>query len=200
MEYIQPLENLIEQFRRLPGIGHKTAVRLAFGVLEFSDEEAQEFTNALLHAKRNIKQCSCCFNISEGDLCPVCLDDSRDRGLICVVEDAKAVMALEKVKDFKGVYHVLHGTISPMNGRGPDQLKIRELVARVDEMGDLVKEVIIATNPTPDGESTALYISRLLQQKGVKTSRLAYGMPVGGDLEYADEVTLFRALEGRREL
>ncbi len=198
MEYIQPLERLIEQFRHLPGIGYKTAVRLAFGVLEYSEEEAAEFASAILSAKRDVGQCSCCFNISEGPLCPVCLDDNRDKSTICVVEDAKALLAIEKVRDYRGVYHVLHGTISPMNGRGPDKLKIKELLDRVDGGG--VAEVIIATNPTPDGESTAMYISKLVRDKGVSVSRLAYGIPVGGDLEYADEVTLFRALEGRQKL
>ncbi len=196
-EYILPLEKLIEQFRKLPGIGKKTAVRLAFSVLEFSNEEAEAFAEAVIGAKSNVHTCSVCQNYSDGELCPVCADPERDRSVICVVEDAKAVMSLEKVKEFGGVYHVLHGAISPMEGIGPDKLRIRELMMRLTEE---VNEVIIATNPTVEGEATAMYLTKLIKPLGIKVSRLAYGIPVGGELEYADEVTLMRALEGRRSM
>lgn len=197
-EYILPLEKLIEQFRRLPGVGKKTAVRYAFAVLNFSEDEAQSFADALMGAKQNVKTCSVCQNISDGDICPVCADEKRDRSVICVVEDAKAVMSLEKVKEFDGVYHVLGGVISPMAQIGPDKLHIRELMARLGD-GE-VKEIIIATNPTVEGEATAMYLTKLIKPLDIKVSRLAYGIPVGGELEYADEVTLMRALEGRRSI
>lgn len=196
-EYILPLEKLIEQFRKLPGIGKKTAVRLAFSVLEFSDADADAFAEAIRGAKANVRACAVCQNFSDGELCPVCADTSRDRSVICVVEDAKAVMSLEKVKEFGGVYHVLHGAISPMEGIGPDKLRIRELMTRLT---DEVSEVIIATNPTVEGEATAMYLTKLIKPLGIKVSRLAYGIPVGGELEFADEVTLMRALEGRRSM
>ena len=196
-EYILPLEKLIEQFRHLPGIGRKTAIRLAFAVLDFTEEEAAAFADAVREAKTGVKSCPICQNISDGDLCPVCRDEKRDRSVICVVEDAKAVMSLEKVKEFGGVYHVLHGSISPMAGIGPDKLRIKELLARLD---DSVKEIIIATNPTVEGEATAMYLTKLIKPFGIQVSRLAYGIPVGGELEYADEVTLMRAIEGRRVL
>ncbi|MCI8386938.1 MAG: recombination protein RecR [Clostridiales bacterium] len=194
-EYILPLEKLIEQFRHLPGIGQKTAVRLAFAVLDFTDDEANAFANAIRGAKENVKTCSICQNISDGELCPVCADENRDRSVICVVEDAKAVMSIEKVREYTGVYHVLHGSISPMAGIGPDKLRIPELLSRLTAD---VREIIIATNPTVEGEATAMYLTKLIKPLGIKVSRLAYGIPVGGDLEYADEVTLMRALEGRR--
>ncbi len=197
-EYIEPLENLITQFQHLSGIGRKTAVRLAFSVLDYSDEEAQRFADAILRAKSDVGTCPVCQNISEGDLCPVCADANRDRSVICVVEDCRAIMSIERVREYRGLYHVLHGALSPMNGITPETLKIKELLARLED-GE-VKEIIIATNPTIEGETTAMYISKLLKNTDVKVSRLAYGVPVGGDLEYADEVTLFRALEGRREL
>lgn len=197
-EYILPLEKLIEQFRRLPGIGKKTAVRLAFAVLDFTDEEAIQFADAVRGAKEQVCTCSVCQNISDGELCSVCRDEKRDRSVICVVEDAKAIMSLEKVKEYGGVYHVLHGAISPMAGIGPDKLKIRELMMR---LGDgTVEEVIIATNPTVEGEATAMYLTKLIKPLGIRVSRLAYGIPVGGELEYADEVTLMRAIEGRRTM
>ena len=195
-EYILPLEKLIEQFRRLPGIGKKTAVRLAFSVLDFTAEEAEAFADAIRGAKEQVKTCRICQNISDGELCPVCADENRDRSVICVVEDAKAVMSLEKVREYGGVYHVLHGVISPMAGIGPDKLRIGELMARLGD--DTVKEVIIATNPTVECEATAMYLTKLIKPLGIKVSRLAYGIPVGGELEYADEVTLMRAIEGRR--
>ncbi len=197
-EYIAPLERLIEQFRSLKGIGKKTATRLAFCILDFSEEQTERFTDAVLDAKRSIRRCSRCFNISEGDICDICSDDRRDRATVCVVEDARAVMAFEKVKEYNGVYHVLGGSISPMDGIGPDELNIKELVSRVANDG--VQEVILATNPTIEGETTAMYISKLLKPFEIKVSRLAYGVPVGGDLEYADEVTLFRAMEGRKNM
>lgn len=195
-EYILPLEKLIEQFRHLPGIGQKTAVRLAFAVLDFTKEEADAFADAVRGAKENVKTCRVCQNISDGEVCPICADSERDRSVICVVEDAKAVLSLEKVREYNGVYHVLHGTISPMAGIGPDKLRIAELLARLN--GGEVHEIIIATNPTVEGEATAMYLTKLIKPLGIKVSRLAYGIPVGGELEYADEVTLMRALEGRR--
>ena len=197
-EYIEPLENLISQFQHLSGIGRKTAVRLAFSVLDYSEEEAQSFADAIMRAKKDVATCPVCQNISEGDLCPVCADATRDRSVICVVEDCRAIMSIERVREYRGLYHVLHGALSPMNGITPETLKIKELLARLED-GE-VKEIIIATNPTIEGETTAMYISKLLKNTNVKVSRLAYGVPVGGDLEYADEVTLFRALEGRREI
>lgn len=197
-EFVAPLQELVDRFRRLPGIGGKSAVRLAFAVMELSDEEAEAFAAAIVSAKRDICLCPSCCNISTDGLCPVCADDTRDGSTICVVEDAKAVMALEKVHDYRGLYHVLGGVLSPMNGIGPERLHIRELLARLSD--DTVKEVIVATNPTVEGEATAMYLSKILKPLGITTSRLAYGIPVGGDLEYADEVTLHRALEGRRPI
>lgn len=197
-EFILPLERLIEQFRKLPGIGKKTAVRLAFEVLEFSPEEAEEFANAVRGVKEHVHTCSVCQNISEGELCGICSDTERDRSVICVVEDARALMSIEKVREYGGVYHVLHGAISPMQGIGPDKLRIKELIAR---LGDgTVTEVIIATNPTVEGEATAMYLTKLIKPLGIRVTRLAYGVPVGGELEFADEVTLMRAIEGRRTM
>lgn len=197
-DFVAPLQNLVDRFRALPGIGGKTAVRLAFAVMESSDEEAAAFADAILRAKQDIHLCADCCNISTHELCPVCADDGRDRSLICVVEDARAVLALERVHEYRGLYHVLGGALSPMNGIGPEQLHIRELLARLGD--DTVKEIIVATNPTVEGEATAMYLSKILKPLGVTISRLAYGIPVGGDLEYADEVTLHRAIEGRRPL
>ncbi len=197
-DYIEPLELLVEQFRRLPGVGRKSAVRMAFGVVEMSQEEAEAFIGTLTEARARLQTCTVCGNISEGALCPICADPRRDTSVICVVEDAKALLAMERVKDFRGVYHVLGGTISPIHGRGPDDLAIASLLERVKAGG--VSEVIVATNPTLDGETTALYLSRLLKPLGVRTTRLAYGIPVGGDLDYADEMTLLRAMDGRKEL
>lgn len=194
---VPPLEVLVEKFESLPGIGHKTAQRLAYHILDMSQAEAQAFAQAITEAHEKIHYCSVCCNLTDGDLCPVCRSGVRDSSLICVVEEPKDVFALERAGDFSGRYHVLHGAISPLSGIGPDQLKIKELLAR---MGPEVQEVIMATNPTVEGEATAMYISRLLKPLGVRVTRLAYGIPVGGDLEYADEVTLQRALEGRREL
>ncbi len=196
--YILPLEKLIEQFERLPGIGHKTAVRLAFSVLEGSEDDAQAFAQALLDAKQKIRRCRICQNISDSEVCSVCSDPKRDNSIICVVEDSKAVMALERVKEYNGLYHVLHGALSPMDGIGPDALTIRELIARLSDGN--VKEILLATNPNIEGETTAVYLSKLIKPLGIRISRLAYGVPVGGDIDYADEVTLFRAIEGRRDL
>ncbi len=198
IDYILPLQKLIEQFGSLPGVGRKTATRLALSVLDLTDEQAEEFARAILAAKREIKKCSICGNICVGDMCDICSDDKRDRSLVCVVEDAKAVMAFERVREFNGVYHVLEGVLSPINGVGPDDINIYGLLKRIHE--GTVSEIIVATNPNVEGEATAMYISRLVSDLGVKVTRLAYGVPVGGDLEYADEVTLHRAIEGRREM
>lgn len=194
-EYLPPLEKLIEQFRRLPGVGRKSAARMAFAVLDMPIEAVERFSAALVDAKNEVHKCSVCGNLSVDEKCPICEDETRDRSVICVVEDAKAVLAIEKARKFRGVYHVLGGVISPINGITPDKLSISELIKRA---ADGVSEVIIATNPTVEGETTATYISSLLKNFGVTVSRLAYGIPVGGDIEYADEVTLTRAIEGRR--
>ena len=196
--YAAPLENLIEQFQRLPGIGHKSAQRLAFYVLGLPEGGAEAFAQAILDARGSIHTCRVCQNLTEGELCPICADPTRDAGTICVVTDPKDLIAIERTREYHGLYHVLHGVISPMSDVGPEQLKIKELLQRVAQ-GD-VKEIIMATNPDTEGETTALYIGRLLKPFGVKVTRLAYGVPVGGHLEFSDEVTLTRALEGRREL
>ncbi len=198
MAYIPTLDRLIKSFAKFPGIGYKTAVRLAFHILSMSEDDVKEFSDAMVSAKKNIHYCPVCQNISEDGLCPICADASRDRSVVCVVEDERAVMAIEKVKEYHGLYHVLHGVISPMDGIGAEQLKIKELVARAAS-GDIA-EIIIATDPTVEGEATAMYISKLIKPFDVKVSRLAYGVPVGAELEYADEVTLYRALEGRKEI
>ena len=197
-EYIESLSNLAEKFGRLEGVGKKTAMRMAFSILELETEEAADFARAILDAKEKIHLCPICQNLTAREVCPICADEERDRSVICVVTDARTVLAMEKVREYRGTYHVLHGLISPMNGITPEQLKIKELLARVGtgEIG----EVIVATNPTVEGEATAMYLSRLLQPFGVRVTRLAYGVPVGADLEYADEVTLYRALEGRRDV
>ena len=192
------LQNLSDQFARLPGIGGKTAQRLAFHVLSLPLEEAQAFADAILEAKREVHTCPCCQNLTDRELCPICDDDMRDRGVICVVAEPKDVIAMERSREFRGVYHVLHGVISPLNHVTQDDIKIRELLMRVGS-GE-VREVIMATNPDTEGEATAMYISRLLRPMEVKVTRLAYGVPVGSQLEYADEVTLSRALEGRQEI
>lgn len=197
-EYIESLTKLAEKFGRLEGVGKKTAMRMAFSVLELETEEAEDFARAILDAKEKIHLCPVCQNLTDRELCPICADEERDRSVICVVTDARTVLAMEKVREYRGTYHVLHGLISPMNGITPEQLKIKELLARVGT-GE-VGEVIVATNPTVEGEATAMYLSRLLQPFGVRVTRLAYGVPVGADLEYADEVTLYRALEGRRDV
>ena len=192
------LQELADQFARLPGIGGKTAQRLAFHVLGLPLEEAEEFANAILEAKKTVHTCPRCQNLTDRELCPICDDDMRDQGVICVVAEPKDVIAMERSREFRGVYHVLHGVISPLNHVTQDDIKIRELLLRVGS-GD-VREVIMATNPDTEGEATAMYISRLLRPMEVKVTRLAYGVPVGSQLEYADEVTLSRALEGRQEI
>ena len=199
MSYYSPsIEKLIESFEKLPSIGHKTAARLAFHMLNATEEETNEFVSSIINAKKNLKYCSKCYNISDTDPCPICSNVKRDASIICVVEDVRDVVAMEKTHEFKGLYHVLHGSISPMNGIGPDDIKIKELLSR-RQTGE-VKEIILATNPRVEGEATAMYISKLVKNFGVKATRIAHGIPVGGDLEYTDEVTLTKALEGRREL
>lgn len=193
-----PLTRLVEKFASLPGIGMKTAQRLAFHILTLSEQEVQDFSNALLEAHQTIKNCEICQNFTDQPVCGICSDPARDHSVVCVVEDPKDVTAFERTREYKGVYHVLHGLISPMEGIGPDQLFVKELLARI-QSGE-VKEVIMATNPTVEGEATAMYLSRLLKPLGVKVTRLAFGIPVGSNLEYADEVTLYKALENRSEI
>lgn len=195
--YPVAIEKLIEEFAKLPSIGQKTAQRLTLHILNLPDTEVREFANALVKARGTIKYCSVCGNFTDSDPCPLCANPNRDKGTICVVEQPKDIMTMEKVKEYNGVYHVLHGNISPMQGRGPQDIKIRELVAR---MSQDIKEVILATNPNIEGEATAMYISKVLKPLDIKVTRIAAGIPVGGDLEYADEVTLSKALEGRKEI
>ena len=199
MEYFPaPLEKLVEQFSRLPGIGGKSAQRLAFFVLGLPQDEAEEFAHAILDAKKNVTCCPVCQNFTAGGLCPICASPKRDSSVICVVADPRDVVAMERAREFSGHYHVLHGVISPMNHVGPDDISIKPLIERVAKGG--VSEVIMATNPDTEGEATAMYLSRLLKPFAVKVTRLAYGIPVGSHLEYADDATLMRALEGRREM
>ncbi len=199
MEYFPaPLEKLVEQFAKLPGIGGKSAQRLAFYVLGLSQNEAQEFAGAILDAKQNVTCCPICQNLTAGGVCSICASQKRDASIVCVVADPRDVIAIERAREFNGRYHVLHGVISPMNHIGPDDLQIKSLLDRVGQ-GE-IKEVIMATNPDTEGEATAMYIARLLRPFGVKITRLAYGIPVGGHLEFADDATLMRALEGRREI
>ena len=198
MAFSNTIEKLIEEFEKLPSIGHKTAVRLAFHVLNSSVENAEEFANAILDARKNLKYCSVCNNITDVDPCPICANAKRDKETICVVEDVRDIASIERTHEYNGVYHVLHGTISPVNGIGPNDIKIKELVTRIGS-GD-VKELILATNPNVEGEATAMYISKLVKPFNIKTSRIAHGIPIGGDLEYTDEVTLAKALENRTEL
>lgn len=195
---IVPLTELIAQFERLPGIGRKTAQRLAYNILEQPPERAEKFAEALVNARRKIHFCKVCQGLTDKEVCDICDDSRRDRSVICVVAEPKDVMAFERTREYTGIYHVLHGIISPLDGIGPDQLRIKELMARLGS-GE-VNEIIMATNPTVEGEATASYISRLVKPMGIKVTRLAYGIPVGGDLEYADEFTLARALEGRNEI
>ena len=196
--YSPSIEKLIESFEKLPSIGHKTAVRLAFHMMDLNEEDTNEFINSIINAKANLKYCNSCYNISDTDPCPICSSPKRDSSLICVVEDVRDIMAMERTHEFKGVYHVLHGTISPMNGIGPEDIKIKELLNRIGSQD--VKEIIIATNPRVEGEATAIYLSKIIKPLGIKVTRIAHGIPVGGDLEYTDEITLSKALEGRREL
>ena len=199
MTYYSPsIEKLIENFEKLPSIGHKTAIRLAFHMLDLDQERTDEFISSIVEAKKNLRYCSYCFNISDTDPCQICSSPKRDNSIICVVEDVRDVIAMERTHEFKGVYHVLHGSISPMNGIGPDDIKIKELLARLADGS--IKEIILATNPRVEGEATAIYLSKIIKPLGIKVTRIAQGIPVGGDLEYTDEVTLSQALEGRREL
>lgn len=193
-----PLTNLIEQFERMPGIGHKSAQKLAFYILGMSDDEVKRFAENIILAKKKIHHCKICCDLTDSDICSICSDERRDRSVICVVESSKDVIAIERTREYNGLYHVLHGSISPMNGIGPDEITIKELLSRLSD--ENIKEIIMATNPTVEGEATAMYISRLIKPMGIKVSRLAYGVPVGADLEYADEITLTRALEGRQIL
>ena len=195
---VASLARLIEQFERMPGIGHKSAQRLAFYVLNLKKSEAEAFSQAILDAHSKIKKCSRCCNLAEDELCPICKSQNRDESVVCVVEDPRDVLAFERTHEYKGLYHVLHGVISPMNSVGPEDITIKELLSRLSD--GKIEEIIMATNPTVEGEATAMYISRLLKPMGITVSRLAYGVPVGAELEYADEVTLTRALEGRRTL
>lgn len=193
-----PLVLLAEQFAKLPGIGMKTAQRLAYFVMGMSDEDAQAFADAIINAHSTVKECSICCNLTDSGVCPICSDDMRDPSTICVVETPKDITAFERTNEYKGVYHVLHGLISPLDGVTPEQIRIKELLDRIKKGG--VKEVIMATNPTVEGEATAMYISKLLKPLGIKVTRLAFGLPIGGTLEFADEVTLFKALENRSEI
>ena len=195
---IASLTRLVEQFERMPGIGHKSAQRLAFHVLNMSAQEVERFTDCVREAHDSIRRCAVCCDLTDAEVCHVCADDTRDKSVICVVEDTRDAMAIERTREYKGVYHVLYGAISPLNGVGPEDITAKELVTR---LGDgTVKEIIMATNPTVEGEATAIFLSRMIKPLGVEVTRLAYGVPVGADLEYADEVTLARALEGRKKL
>jgi len=198
LHYPEPISKLIDSFMKLPGIGPKTAARLAFHVLDMKEDTVLEFSKALVDAKRDLTFCSVCGHITDTDPCRICKDESRNKTMVCVVQEPKDVIAMEKMRDFNGLYHVLHGAISPMDGIGPEDINIPDLLKRLQD--ETVQEVILATNPTIEGEATAMYISRLIKPSGIRTTRIAHGLPVGGDLEYADEVTLSKALEGRREL
>lgn len=196
--YSETVLKLINQFEKLPGIGHKTAVRLAFYILESDEKVAKDFSEVLVNAKQNVKFCSICYNLTEKDPCDICNNSRRDESTICVVENVKDVIAMEKTHEYKGKYHVLHGSISPMNNISAGDIKIKELLERLKD--DSIKEVILATNPTVEGEATAMYISRLIKPLGINVTRIAHGIPVGGDLEYTDEITLIKALEGRTKM
>ena len=198
MVTIEPIEKLTTQLARLPGIGSKSAQRLAFHVLSLPQEEAERFANAVLEAKKSVHTCPVCQNLTDGELCSVCASDSRDKATICVVSEPRDVLSIERSREYRGLYHVLHGALSPMNRVGPDDLRIRELLERVAQGG--VEEVILATNPDTEGDATAMYLSRLLKPFGVRTTRLGFGVPVGSNLEYADDATMLKALEGRREM
>ena len=196
--YAKPLADLIRELSKLPGIGGKTAQRLAFYILSLEDREAQKMADAILKAKREMKYCSCCGNLTDEDSCNICRSENRKRDVICIIESPKDVAAIEKIKEFKGLYHVLNGVISPMEGIGPEDINLRQLILRLQNSE--VGEIIIATNPTVEGEATAMYIARMVKPSGIKVSRIAHGIPVGGDLEYADEITLLKAVEGRKEI
>lgn len=196
--YAKPLNNLINQLSKLPGIGGKTAQRLAFFILSMDEKEAVAIADAIIEGKRSMKYCSLCGNLTDKDPCGICTDSSRDNKVVCVVESAKDVAAMERIREYKGLYHVLHGVISPMEGIGPEDINLKSLITRLRESD--IDEVILATNPNIEGEATAMYIARLIKPSGIKATRIAHGIPVGGDLEYTDEVTLSKAIEGRREL
>ncbi len=196
--YAAPIAKLIDELSKLPGVGSKTAQRLAFHILNMSLEDVEQLSGSITSAKKNIRYCKICCNITDSDTCNICSNTKRDSSMICVVEDPKDVVAMEKTREFKGLYHVLNGAISPMEGIGPEEIRIKELLKRIAE--NEIKEIILATNPNIEGEATAMYISRLLKPVGIMVTRIAHGVPVGGDLEYADEVTLMKALEGRREI
>ncbi len=198
MYYPEPISKLIDSFTKLPGIGPKTAVRLAFYVIDMNEDDVVDFSKALVNAKRELSYCTICGHITDQEICSVCSDQSRDESVVCVVEDSKDVIAMEKMKEFNGTYHVLHGSISPMDGIGPEDINVPDLISRLKD--EKIKEVILATNPNIEGEATAMYISRLVRPSGISTTRMAHGLPMGGDLEYADEVTLAKSLEGRREV
>lgn len=198
-QYPRPLNKLINELSKLPGIGGKTAQRLAFHILSLSDREAEALAEAIVSAKKNLRYCSECGNLTDQEKCLICSDPARDRSVICVVETPQDVMAMERIREYHGLYHVLHGAISPAEGIGPNDINLKSLITRL-QASDEIQEVIIATNPNIEGEATAMYISRLLKPAGIKVTRIAHGIPVGGDLEYADEVTLLKAIEGRREL
>ena len=196
--YAKPLSKLISELSRLPGIGGKTAQRLAFHILSMDEKEALALAESITEAKKNMKYCSVCGNLTDTDPCMVCSDPARDRSVICVVETPRDVAAMERIKEYGGLYHVLHGAISPMEGIGPEDINLKQLIVRLQQ--EDVQEIILATNPNIEGEATAMYIARLVKRSGIKVSRIAHGVPVGGDLEYADEITLLKAMEGRREL
>ncbi len=198
-EYPRPLNRLVNELSKLPGIGGKTAQRLAFHILSLSDQEAGELANAIVGAKKSLRYCSVCGNLTDKDPCAICSDESRDPSVICVVETPQDVIAMERIREYRGKYHVLHGVISPAEGTGPNDINLKSLIVRLQK-DDRVNEIIVATNPNIEGEATAMYIARLLKPTGIKVTRIAHGIPVGGDLEYADEVTLLKAMEGRREL
>ena len=196
--YAKPLNKLINELSKLPGIGGKTAQRLAFHILSMDDKEAMDLADAITEAKKSMTYCSICGNLTDNDPCAICSDESRDKSMICIVESPKDVVAMEKIREYQGYYHVLHGAISPMDGIAPDDINLKSLIVRLQD--EAIEEIIIATNPNIEGEATAMYIARLIKPSGIKVSRIAHGIPVGGDLEYADEVTLLKAVEGRREL
>lgn len=196
--YIAPVAKLIDEFEKLPGIGHKTAERLAFHILDMNEADAESFANAVINAKKTVCTCRVCQNLSDSELCKICVSPKRDNTTVCVVENPRDVIAMEKTHEYNGLYHVLHGALSPMDGVSPEDIKIKELVTRLGH--ENIKEIILATGTTVEGEATAMYIARLLRPFGIKVSRIAHGIPIGGDLEYSDEVTIARAIEGRREL
>lgn len=196
--YSAPISKLIHEFSKLPGIGNKSAQRLAMHILKMSNDDVKSLAHAIVEAKAKIKNCSLCFNITSEDPCPICTDVKRDKSTICVVQESKDIMAIEKTRDYKGLYHVLQGAISPMDGIGPNEIRIKELILRLQK--ENIEEIIIATNPNIEGEATAMYLSKLIKPSGIKVTRIAHGIPVGGDLEYIDEVTLSKAIEGRHEI